>query len=66
MAEGKLLGDAALSDHVAGLIRAHHAAADTGAEPATAALASKLTALLDSLQEGMAQDDRTFLFARRL
>ena len=36
------------------------------ARASAADLAARLTALLDSMQTGMAQDDRTFLLARRL
>ena len=68
MAEGELLGEEALGRHISTLIRAHHGAAAGGAErePSANVIATKLTALLDSLQEGMAKDDRTFLIARRV
>lgn len=62
--EGQLLGDEALAEHVARLIQAHHAEGGTG--DSAAILAEKLSSLLDSLQVGMAQDDRTFLIARRV
>jgi sigma-B regulation protein RsbU (phosphoserine phosphatase) len=56
---GDLLGEPALASHLSRLVRTHPSA------PA-AAIAADLTALLDSLQEGIARDDRTFLLARRL
>jgi serine phosphatase RsbU (regulator of sigma subunit) len=56
---GELLGDEALGEHVGQLVRSTPAC--TSAEGSR-----KLTALLDSLQTGMATDDRTFLIARRV
>jgi len=66
--EGELLGDDLLAQHISDLIKTHHAGADAAltTDSAAAFLAAKLTALLDSLQVGMAQDDRTFLIARRI
>jgi len=62
-AGGELLGEDALGQHITKLIQDQHAA-----NPATKAadIAAALTTLLDSLQEGMAKDDRTFLIARRV
>jgi phosphoserine phosphatase RsbU/P len=64
IADGELLGEEVLGQHVSKLIKDHHAATPEG--PAAQAISAKLTALLASLQEGMAKDDRTFLLARRL
>jgi serine phosphatase RsbU (regulator of sigma subunit) len=59
LANDKLLGDDALGEHLSTLIKSNPAAPTT-------AVAKQLSTLLDSLQHGMAQDDRTFLLARRL
>ncbi len=60
IANGELLGEDALAEHIAGIVK-------TQASPPMAGdLSANLTALLDSLQEGMSSDDRTFLIARRL
>ncbi|HEY4330687.1 MAG TPA: PP2C family protein-serine/threonine phosphatase, partial [Phycisphaerae bacterium] len=64
MAEGEMLGEDALGVHISRLIKEHHATS-TG-EGGAGVISSKLTALLDSMQEGMAKDDRTFLLARRI
>ena len=66
--EGELLGDDPLAQHISDLIKTHHAGADGASATDCAALplSTKLTVLLDSLQVGMAQDDRTFLIARRI
>jgi serine phosphatase RsbU (regulator of sigma subunit) len=62
--DGSQLGEDALAAHIARLVREHQA---SGASSGNAAdLSGKLTGLLDSLQSGMAKDDRTFLLARRL
>ncbi len=63
MAGGEMLGEEALGVHIARLIKDQHRA---GTTTNAADIAAKLTALLDSLQEGMAKDDRTFLLARRV
>jgi serine phosphatase RsbU (regulator of sigma subunit)/pSer/pThr/pTyr-binding forkhead associated (FHA) protein len=60
LADGQILGEETLGQHVATIIRE-----GAGALPA-ADLSGKLTTLLDSLQSGMSRDDRTFLVARRL
>ena len=59
LADGSLMGEEALAGHIAGLVKQE--GGGTAAE-----LAAKLTGLLDSMQCGMAHDDRTFLLARRL
>lgn len=65
MEDGELLGEDALAKHIAEIIRKQHDAA--GASSTSAAqVAAQLTSLLDSMQTGMAHDDRTFLLARRL
>jgi pSer/pThr/pTyr-binding forkhead associated (FHA) protein len=56
---GNLLGEDALGQHLQSLIKSNPTAA-------TNDVARQLSTLLDSLQHGMAQDDRTFLLARRL
>jgi hypothetical protein len=56
--DGKLLGEDALGRHLQSLIKSNPKAP-------TGDLAKLLSSLLDSLQHGMAQDDRTFLLARR-
>jgi len=55
----KLLGEEALGQHVSGLV---------SGTPGCGCgdVAKRLSGLLDSLQAGMAQDDRTFLLARRV
>lgn len=63
MAGGELMGEDALGGHIARIIKEEHLA---NAATKAADISSKLTALLDSLQEGMAKDDRTFLLARRM
>lgn len=62
LADGELLGDEALGVHLAALVK--QSAANAGGISA-ADLSGKLTSLLDSLQSGMASDDRTFLVVRR-
>jgi hypothetical protein len=57
--DGHLLGEDALGQHLQSLIKSHPSARTTD-------VAKQLSTLLDSLQHGMAQDDRTFLLARRL
>lgn len=68
LSDGELLGEEALARHIADLIKNHHASADPAIAAAAdaAQISVKLTTLLDSLQSGMAHDDRTFLLARRL
>jgi sigma-B regulation protein RsbU (phosphoserine phosphatase) len=56
---GELLGDEALAERLTGIVTT------CGASGATE-VSAKLTALLDSLQVGMSQDDRTFLVVRRV
>ena len=63
MEGGVLLGEEALGGHLSRLIQEQHRAGGAGN---AGDIAGKLTALLDSLQEGMAKDDRTFLVARRV
>ncbi len=55
---GALLGEEALSTNLARLVT-------TTPNFAAADVCKKMNALLDSLQSGMSQDDRTFLIARR-
>jgi phosphoserine phosphatase RsbU/P len=55
---GELLGEDALADHITKILQAIPGACSND-------ISVKLTALLDSLQEGMSRDDRTFLLARR-
>ena len=59
IADGELLGERALGEQVAGLIKGHAHA------PASGVVSEQLTALLDSIQEGMPHVVRTFLVARR-
>ena len=63
LADGEQLGEDALAGHLARLVKEHSA---DGKSAASTDIATKLTALLDSLQTGMAHDDRTFLVARRV
>ncbi len=65
LADGELLGEEALAKHIVDLIKSQHATPASG-DTSAAQVAAKLTALLDSMQCGMAHDDRTFLVARRL
>jgi serine phosphatase RsbU (regulator of sigma subunit)/pSer/pThr/pTyr-binding forkhead associated (FHA) protein len=58
LADGTLLGEEALAQHLAALVKA-------AATPTSTDLSAKLTSLLDSLQDGMSRDDRTFLVVRR-
>jgi pSer/pThr/pTyr-binding forkhead associated (FHA) protein len=55
----RLLGEDALAEHVVRLIKETPGSA-------CADVSAKLTTLLDSLQWGMSQDDRTFIVARRV
>jgi serine phosphatase RsbU (regulator of sigma subunit)/pSer/pThr/pTyr-binding forkhead associated (FHA) protein len=58
-AEGQRLGNEAFKDRLKQLYKSHHAESATN-------LGAKLTEILDSLEGSqMAQDDRTFLLARR-
>ena len=59
---GGLLGEDLLSERLAGIVMEAGASGGGGAPDVSA----KLTALLDSLQVGMSQDDRTFLVVRRV
>jgi phosphoserine phosphatase RsbU/P len=54
----QLLGEDALAKHLSRIVT-------SSPKAATAEIAGQLSSLLDSLQCGMAQDDRTFLVARR-
>jgi phosphoserine phosphatase RsbU/P len=56
---GGLLGDDLLGERLTGIVT------ECGSSGATE-VSGKLTALLDSLQVGMSQDDRTFLVVRRV
>jgi serine phosphatase RsbU (regulator of sigma subunit) len=55
----KLLGEEALAEHLRKIVTFSPTAP-------TADISRQLTTLLDSMQHGMAQDDRTFLMAKRL
>jgi sigma-B regulation protein RsbU (phosphoserine phosphatase) len=56
---GELLGEDPLAEHITRLIKDSQNCSCND-------LSTKLTTLLDSLQFGMSQDDRTFLLARRV
>ncbi len=56
---GTLLGEDPLADHIVRLIKESQNCTCND-------LSTKLTTLLDSLQFGMSQDDRTFLLTRRI
>jgi serine phosphatase RsbU (regulator of sigma subunit) len=60
VANGELLGEDALAADIASIVK-------SSPPPATSVdISNRLTQLLDSLQEGMSRDDRTFLVARRI
>jgi hypothetical protein len=59
LANDQLLGEDKLGEHLTALLKTNPAAPSVE-------VAKQLSTLLDSLQHGMAQDDRTFLLARRL
>jgi hypothetical protein len=76
IANGELLGEEALASHIAGIVKNVPAAVQSDgpaavpvsplAAPSSSDISTRLTTLLDSLQEGMSRDDRTFLVARRV